>query len=283
MLKHVLLLTLTILLLVTSLPRAQPIAVSISDTAVTPGISITLPVEVSDVTGQQISSVLMNLTYSSNVLTAVNVSVNGTIASIFSNNINVNLDIPGRIVVAAAAAENEVLEGVGTLFLIEFGVTGDIGDTTTIHFDEFMFNEGVPLATTEDSFVRIRPSGTGVIVWVRASQDSAYYGQSFWAEIWAENVTDLGEYRFSLGFDPDFVNATSARNGPFLGSTGRAPIETVNVIDNTNGIVTLGYSTEGSSPGPNGGGILGIIEFEVKKKVVSTAESFKLQIESDER
>ena len=279
--RQILLLMLILLFFVTGLPRAQPITVSVPDTVVTPGSSITLPVVVSDVTGRQIGSVLMNLTYSSKVLMAENVSINGTMASIFVDNVRVDLDTPGRIVVDAAA-ENEVLEGEGALFLVDFTVTGDIGDTTLIHFDEFVFNEGAPSVTTEEGLLRIRPSGTGVIVWVRTDQDTVYYGERFRAEIWAENVTDFGSYQLVLGFDPDLVHAVHAQSGSFLGSTGRAPMEVKNAIDNVGGTVTLTYVTIGTPPGPDGGGKLAIVEFEAQQKV-SAAESFYLQIGSDDR
>lgn len=278
MLQHISFLIVIVQLLAADLTSAQSVAVSIPDTAVVPASALILTVQISDVTGLEVQSVLMKLSYSTSVLLATNVSVDGTIAS--GSIFDANLDTPGRILAGVYGA---FLEGSGTVFFLEFVVVGGVGDTTVIQFDEFLLNEGIPSAVTHDGIIRIRPSGAGPIVWVRASEDSVENGQHFETEIWAENVTNLGSYRFSVGFNTSLVRAISARNGPFLGSTGRTTSETMKVIDNIDGVVTLAYSSEGLAPGPSGGGILGIIEFEAGVEASGTAEMFSLKAGPDHR
>lgn len=74
-----------------------------------------------------------------------------------------------------------------------------------------------------------------------------------------DNVTDLGAFQFTLGYNGDAVqiaNAADVSLGGFLGSTGNTPLLVGPVIDNGQaGELTFGASTLVSNPGPNGSGI----------------------------
>ena len=257
------------------------IMVSIPDTCGISGDTVLVPVQVSSLNDLEVSSVLAVVTFSDTVLQALGISITPNTLVASSDSLAVNATIPGKLEVGIARPGD--FAGQGVLFYITFAVVGQPPDTSTIHFDDFMFNEGIPSTTTEHGFIRITPRCPGVVVWVRANPKTVYYGDSSRVEIRADNVTDLGAYQFSLGFNPDLVHAIRARNGPFLESTGRTPIEVANSIDNINGKVSLAYCTIGKSFGPNGGGILGIIDFRAKQKVENTEKSLELWIGSEER
>ena len=251
------------------------ITVSLPDTAAEAGGSIAVPVRVVGFT--HVGAVTLRIGYADTVLQYRGVA--SDVAAFTENESGEEI----RIAWYDATGGDDLVDlGAGVLLSIEFDVIGDRGSSTSLDFTaecQLAGAIGEPISGTvfEDGSVRVRPSGAGAIVWANASEDSVMDGEFFDVEIWAENVTNLGSYRFSVAFDTCKVRFIRVRNGPFLGSTGRTTSETA--IDSTNGVVTLGYSSDGPAPGPSGGGILGIIKFEaeVKDTCESTTDIFSLK------
>jgi len=98
-------------------------------------------------------------------------------------------------------------------------------------------------------------------------------GGSFEVQIRIENVANLGSYEWQLAFDPAILKFESAKDGGFLGSTGRAvtcqaPIVGPAYRQGTEGPVLilaegnvrLGCATIGlETPQPSGSGVLSIV------------------------
>ncbi len=74
------------------------------------------------------------------------------------------------------------------------------------------------------------------------------------------NAPTTGAFAFTLVYNPSQVTVQALTLGPFLGSTGRAPIVMVNTISNTAGTATFVVNTTSPTPpGPSGGGALAYI------------------------
>jgi thermitase len=99
------------------------------------------------------------------------------------------------------------------------------------------------------------------LVKVEPPDITAHLGSSFTVDASVLNATDLGSFQFELTFIPSVVAATNAVCGPFLGSTGRGVSPVGPTIDNTEGRITFGCSSEGSAPGPDGAGVLATFTF----------------------
>jgi hypothetical protein len=83
-------------------------------------------------------------------------------------------------------------------------------------------------------------------------------------DIAIENVQNLGGFEFELHYDPNIVQIADKNDvtvGAFVTSTGRTPIPLGTIIDNINGILSYGFATLGTDPGPDGSGVLANIIF----------------------
>ena len=122
------------------------VVVSIPDTSSESGSFISIPIHVNDVTGKGISSVGITISYSQDVLSAQDVITAETIVQSWGPpTFNIS---PGHIVIAVAGTT--FLSGEGPLFYIHFKVIGEPGDSTMIHFEDFLLNEGEPIAVAHD-------------------------------------------------------------------------------------------------------------------------------------
>lgn len=132
-----------------------PVDVWIPDTSAEHGDTILVPVRTSDLTGLGICSAGMTITFDQSVIQADGATTEGTIAEQWGSPIyNVS---PTGIKIGMAGFQP--LSGSGTLIYIRFVVKGYGGDTTTIHFVDFMFEEGTPAANTHDGLFTIIPLG----------------------------------------------------------------------------------------------------------------------------
>lgn len=122
----------------------EGINVSIPDTSAAAGTSIKIPVYIDDVSGQDIFSAGITITFNQSILDATGAAVTGTIASIWGA--PTVSDSPGKIKIGMAGSNP--LSGKGKLLYINFDVIGQ--GSTTVHFDEMIFNEGEPSAITDD-------------------------------------------------------------------------------------------------------------------------------------
>lgn len=123
-----------------------PVLVTIPDTTAAPGASLWIPLYMSDVTGfPGIYSAQMVLSFDPTVLEADTVSLDGTLAQnwVVSSRPDVGL-------IEIALAGTDSLEGAGALAYVRFQAVGSVGDSTVIHFDELMLNEGQPGVVGKD-------------------------------------------------------------------------------------------------------------------------------------
>ncbi|MBN2413019.1 T9SS type A sorting domain-containing protein, partial [candidate division KSB1 bacterium] len=91
------------------------------------------------------------LTFDSNVLEATGASSAGSLSETWGA--PTASTASGEIQIGAAGSS--ALAGSGDLLWVNFHVKGGNGTSTTIHFDNFMFNEGSPAATTVDGLFTV--------------------------------------------------------------------------------------------------------------------------------
>lgn len=108
---------------------------------------IALPLTVGDLTGQEVKAFLLTMTYDDSIIEVTSVDAQGDLAENFS--LILNTDQPGHITVGGA--HYEALQGDGVLLHLKarFLKKG----TTNLSLDSFSFNEGLPLAATQNGEV----------------------------------------------------------------------------------------------------------------------------------
>jgi PKD repeat protein len=123
------------------------------------------------------------------------------------------------------------------------------------HFSASMQTESIPdssLAAAQTVSMSVRPAN-GVI----------FAGQSFTTSVVISNVSDLGSFQFTLGYSPTVVQVLSVTLGTLPGSTGRTFMTLGPTISATNGTVSFGAFSLGTTPvGANGDGAVAIMSMK---------------------
>ncbi len=122
------------------------VAVNIPNAEGLPGAEVIIPIKVADVTGLNITSCSLELKFDKTIIDALSISVEGTITSEWTN---VNFT-DGVGWVKIEMNDNTPLNRSGNLVWIKFKVVGNAGQSTTISFENIIFNEGVPMAKTNN-------------------------------------------------------------------------------------------------------------------------------------
>jgi hypothetical protein len=135
-------------------PCAETSFVKIPEICAKMGDFILVPIIVSDVTGMGIYSFEIDLNYDSLILTATDVTNTGTITKIWGKPIY-NVQTPGLVKITMAGVMP--LADSGALVNVGFYVSGDLTDSTIIHFAKMQFNDGIPPAMVEDGIIRRCP------------------------------------------------------------------------------------------------------------------------------
>jgi hypothetical protein len=125
-------------------PLCIPVSISTSLTGGT-GSSVTVPVTVGSLTGQNVVSFDFVLNFNSSVMNLQNPSFDtaGTLSS--NMTITPNTSTPGRLTLSAFGTTP--LSGSGTLINIRFTVAGSVGAVSDLTWTSFRFNEGNPCST----------------------------------------------------------------------------------------------------------------------------------------
>lgn len=131
-----------VLLFGTLAASGQTVDVTIPGSGGATGASVAIPIMVSDVSGLDIFSYNLTLTFDQNVLDATGVTVAGALTEGWGT--PTISDNDGQIVLAGAGAS--ALTGTGALVYINFDVLGGMGTSTDLAFTEMTFNEGTPAA-----------------------------------------------------------------------------------------------------------------------------------------
>ena len=107
------------------------------------------------------------------------------------------------------------------------------------------------------------------VVFINPASQEVDPSQTFTTTVEISQIQNLGAFELELVFDTELLQANSITLGGFLGSTGRTVFPLTNNIDNTIGLIEYAVTTLGSNPpGPNGDGVLLIIEW-ISTSIVS--------------
>ncbi len=134
------------------------VEVSLPDTVVKGGTSISLPVMVTDLTGKAVEGFDFCVGFDKNILKATGAGRNGTLSSGFLTVVNTNIE--GQIIVAAASSS--AIVGGGVLIYLNFEVTPWTSDPIELFFKKtdrndrgFRFNSGVPATLMKNGSVGV--------------------------------------------------------------------------------------------------------------------------------
>jgi len=136
------------------------VIVSIPDSEGLEDSTVVVPVNV-DLKTYSVISYYFEVNYNPEVVEIVNISTDETLSSIWSASPTVNANFPGKIIVGAFSTGDTIL-GKGCLVNLECRVMGVIGDTTNLHFGNFMFNNGFPAVYKQSAIFTVVGIPSGV-------------------------------------------------------------------------------------------------------------------------
>jgi hypothetical protein len=126
------------------------------------GSNFTVDLTASDTTGENIFGYEFNLIYDSNVLMphSTPCASAGTISD--GRSVVCNPNTPGLLRVVVFSTTGVPISGGGTLLKLNFKAVGSNGNTSSLTFQNFMFNEGAPEdVTTNGKVLLIGPTAAG--------------------------------------------------------------------------------------------------------------------------
>jgi len=131
----------------------QPIPVSFpNDVTGEPGATVTIPIIVGDLTGRSVSAYSAVFIFDPSVLRYQNFSIAGTISEPLGtpdqniiNDSTVSIGKPGT----------QILSGAGVFVNLIFDVVGQPGDSSVLDLNGFIFNSGIPFASTKDGLFTV--------------------------------------------------------------------------------------------------------------------------------
>lgn len=223
--------------------NAQTVQVTIPNTSAGQGESVSIPINISDVSGLNVLAYLATLSFDQQVLDVTGVTYSGTLTESWGAP-TVN-DGTGQVTVAGAGTS--ALTGTGSLIYINFDVVGAAGEQTEISFSQFYFNEGDPASNTTNGTFTV--SGQAQAVNVTIPDSAASTGMEVKLPIRIGNVDGAGviSYLATLTFDQSVLDATGATSAASLTESWGAP-----TFNDGDGAVTLaGASTAALSDSGN--------------------------------
>lgn len=130
------------------------VTVKIPSITTIPDTTVQLPVLVSELTSLGILSYQFKVLYDSMIATATGVTIENTLTAAWGSTA-INLEPAGQMVVGAFGIHE--LAGSDTLIKLNFQIIAGPGDSATISFEYFLFNNGTPRVITEDGVIKIAP------------------------------------------------------------------------------------------------------------------------------
>ncbi len=112
---------------------------------------ITIPVKIGALAKKEIFSVGLQISYDPQVLQAIHANTAGTVAQAWGD--PTYEIVAGKITIGMAGSA--ALPDSGTLVNIVFNIIGSAGQTSVLHFENAMLNEGIPPTRTSDGFFRV--------------------------------------------------------------------------------------------------------------------------------
>ena len=176
------------------------VPVSLPDIQATPGETVTAPVEVGDVSGEDIQAFDFTVTYDPS-LVEVTANPSGLSASDDAD-FRVNNPSEGELSVAVTSGADASLDGSGSLAELEVTAASDVAGTTDLTFASFQFNEGTPSAALSAGSVSVQD------VFVSLPDIAAQSGEEVEIDIETTDLTETGprSYQFDLSYDPSVLS-----------------------------------------------------------------------------
>lgn len=176
-----------------------------------PVTTVTVPVNVDDVSGKGLLSFDTRITYNSSVINSPSVSLTALTSG---RTLTVNNTTPGLIIISVFG--DTPLAGSGDLLNITFNVVGSIGTTSGVNFNSFVFNEGTPCLSTSNGSVNVI-GGT-------ISGNVTYYSSMGTQSVPGTNLNGTGSVNVSAttnlsgvytlsGFGPGAYTVTPSKTG----------------------------------------------------------------------
>ena len=167
------------------------INVSIPNSSADMGTSVSIPINVSEITTQDnVLAYQLIVTFDENVLDATGATSSGTLTAGWGSP-TYNTGVNGKITVGGFTTSP--LSGSGALVKLNFDVVGEPEETTNLSFQQFVFNAGNPAASTSGgtftatgTLINITVTtsvGSGTKVIVDGVQKNAPYNTQWYANI----------------------------------------------------------------------------------------------------
>lgn len=141
---------------------------SIHDTSALQGRTFDLPVYTTDLTGLNVTSGSMQMTFNASILTPVSVTQSGSLLLAYSP-APFNTKTPGQVNISFAGTSP--LEGKGVLFFVRFAVSPTNSGGTSVSLGSVLFDENLPGNVSSGNFsiivpppVYISPSTANLVV-----------------------------------------------------------------------------------------------------------------------
>jgi hypothetical protein len=213
------------------LPGFAQVSVSLPAATGAEGTSLNVAMIVGSLTGQNVTSYQFSVTYDPAIVEIGGVSVAGTLSS--SASATVNTATSGRISVAWASAT--AISGQGTLIVLDVDLIGE--GTSALTISDFIFNEGVPAATTSNGSVTVTAGSTPPVAVSLPTSFAGLAGTSVDIPITVGDVTGeaINAYQFTITYNPAILTITSASVAGTLSASAGAIVSspvagTVNVV-----------------------------------------------------
>ncbi len=219
------------------------------------GARDTVFVCVDNVTGKNIISYQLTVTFDKNVLRAVGATSTGTISQAFGTP-TANLSVDGQITVGGFGTQP--LSGSGKLVGLIFDVVGKAGDATDLCFQKVSFNSGDPIAQLPAPCLPFKVNDKQpkqvLVTWCEALPNG-FTGSKDTVYVCADEVTGKGliAYQLAVTFDEKVLDAVGATTKGTISESFGTP--TVNTT--VDGRITVGGF--GTQPLSGKGRLLGLI------------------------
>ena len=198
------------------------IAVSIPDLQVDLSESGTIPINVGDLTGQNITSFQFTVTYDPSIITITGASSSGALTEGTAPTVNTGTN--GEVTVAWATATP--VNGSGVLVNLEADFIG--AGSSNLNFSSFVFNEGVPASTTTNGSITVNSGTTPTVsVSLPASSSGTLGGGAVTVPVTVGNLSGLNvtAYSFTLTYDHSIIDITDIGDSGTLSQGGTTNID----------------------------------------------------------
>ncbi len=218
-------------------PIFSQVLVQVDTSSASPGDTVEVPVNVSDVTDSSIESFQFDFFFQEAVLSPIAVSLKGTIAEAWGNPF-VNKNNPGELRIGAYGLEN--LQGDGPIVILKFLVIGSLGDSTQLEIKNFLFNNGSPQSVVKNGMLFVKNT---VTLTINSNVDhiSIYVDQKEYKTPAVLNVTAFSTH--SICFD-SIQDASRGRRFAFFSRSDGKQLDADVVLDSTNYELNLMFRKE---------------------------------------